>query len=122
MFMKIQLRHWREFGGLVLALWLVISPWALAYQAQSGPAWNAVIVGMLIGVSALYSLFRASAWADRANVIMGLWMMASPWVLGFAGLPSPMFNAGFVGLAVFALALWRLGTDNNVGGLSIRAG
>jgi hypothetical protein len=50
-------------------------------------------------------MFTLMKWQDWANLLLGLWLAASPWMLGFAEkLPATM-NAAFLGfiLAVFSL-------------------
>ena len=52
-------------------------------------------------------------WRERAaiagglNVVAGIWLIASPWVLGFAD-ADPVWSAVLVGAAVAALACLRL--------------
>jgi SPW repeat len=114
MFMKV--KHWQDGVNLVAALWLLVSPWALGYAAETRPTWNAVIFGVLIGVIALYALFRVFAWEEWVNALFGAWMIISPWVLGFSGNFAVMLNAVIVGVVVLALAIWALGTDKDIGG------
>ena len=47
---------------------------------------------------------------------LGLWLIASPWALGFAGLAAATWSAVLLGIAIAALALWALGTDRELGG------
>jgi hypothetical protein len=56
------------------------------------------------------------AWEEWTEVALGAWMVASPWVLGFAALQWAMASAVASGLAVIVLALWVLGTDRDYGG------
>ena len=44
--------------NLILGVWMLVSPWALAHQATTRPTWNAVILGVLIGLVALYAMFQ----------------------------------------------------------------
>ena len=55
-------------------------------------------------------------WQDPLNLILGIWMIISPWLLGFSNLSTAMSNAVIIGIAVAALALWALGTDKDIGG------
>lgn len=114
--MATQVKHWQDVVNLVLGLWLLISPWVLAYAGETLPMWNAVIFGILIGVVALYALFQVFAWEEWANAVFGVWMVISPWVLGFSGNFAAMLNAVIVGAVAFALAIWTLGTDKDIGG------
>jgi SPW repeat len=111
-----KIKHWQDPLSLILGLWLVASPWVLGHQAQANPTWNAVILGVLISVAALFALFRVMAWEEWTNVVLGVWLVVSPWVLGFSALVPAMWNAVIVGIVVAALALWALGTDKDIGG------
>jgi hypothetical protein len=44
-------------------------------------------------------------WQDAVSAVLGLWLAASPWVLGFHTDVAAMPNAVIVGLAIFAVAL-----------------
>ncbi len=114
--MTAKVKHWQDPVNLVLGLWMLASPWVLAYQTEPAAAWNAVIVGALIGVLALFELFQVKAWEEWASVALGLWLVISPWVLGFSGMATAMWNAMIVGFVVALLALWALGTDRDIGG------
>ena len=112
--MRSQVKQWQDVATLVLAVCLGIAPWVLGFGGESRPMWNAVILGVLIGVAALYALYQSSVWAEAANAVFGTWLLVSPWVLGFSGLVAAMLSAVIVGVAVLALALWRLGRDNQL--------
>ena len=51
--MAMNVKHWQDPVNLVLGLWMLVSPWVLAYQAETNPTWNAVALGILIAASAL---------------------------------------------------------------------
>lgn len=112
----MRMKHWQDPINLVAGLWMIVSPWVLAYQAESRPMWNAVILGVLIGAVAFSELFKVFAWQEWASVLFGAWLIISPWVLGFSALTAAMLNAVVVGIVVGALALWALGTDRDIGG------
>lgn len=50
-------RRWEEWVELALGVWLVISPFVLAfYRVEYGAAWNQIILGVLIAVDSLWAL------------------------------------------------------------------
>lgn len=114
--MALKLKHWQDPVSLILGLWLLASPWMLQFSGETAPMWNAVAVGVLVAAIALYALFRVMAWQEWANATLGIWLVASPWILGFAGLAAAMWNAVIVGAVIAVLALWTLGTDQDIGG------
>jgi hypothetical protein len=109
-------KHWQDPTNVVLGLWMVASPWVLQYQGVATPAANAIIVGIAIAALAVVALFRLMAWEEWANVALGVWLVISPWILGFSALDAATWNAVIVGLVVATLALWELGTDKDLGG------
>ncbi len=111
-----QVRHWQDALNLFLGLWMIASPWALGYQTNGNSSANAVIVGIIVALVALAALFQIMAWEEAINVGLGVWLVISPWILGFSGLVAAMSNAVIVGIAVVVLALWILGTDKDIGG------
>lgn len=52
--------HW---GNLILGLWVLISPWILGFAAFAPAMWSNVIVGALIIICSLWSLFGGKSFA-----------------------------------------------------------
>ncbi|MBS76685.1 SPW repeat protein [Variovorax sp.] len=44
-------------------------------------------------------------WQDPVNVVLGVWLVVSPWVLGFQGHALAMWGAIITGLVLGAVAL-----------------
>jgi hypothetical protein len=110
------IKHWQDPVNLILGLWMLVSPWVLKFQAETTPTWNAVTLGVLIAAAAVVALFRVMAWEEWANLVLGVWLAISPWVVGFSGLVAAMWNAAIAGAVVAVLALWVLATDKDIGG------
>jgi hypothetical protein len=67
--------------------------------------WNDVIVGILIiiaGISAATTLSAAPSWA---NVVFGIWLIISPYVLGYGAGGRVAGNDVVVGIIVVIFAL-----------------
>jgi hypothetical protein len=45
-----------------------------------------------------------SQWQDSVNLILGIWLAVSPWILPYAGLQGPAWNARITGLAIAVAA------------------
>lgn len=56
---------WEEWLNLMVGLWLIVAPFALSYTHQPGPMWNQIIVGLLIGVDALW--VGAQTWTQHRH-------------------------------------------------------
>lgn len=50
--------RWDEWLNLALGLWLIAAPFALAFQTQPGPAWNQIVVGLVVGIDALWVILQ----------------------------------------------------------------
>lgn len=67
----------------VLAACLFVSPWVFGFAGEPMPAWNAWIVGIALGVLAVAALSAFADWKEWVSLVLGLWLVAAPWVLEF---------------------------------------
>jgi hypothetical protein len=104
-------RRWQDQLILVLGLWLIVSPWALAYPAASAQMINAIVSGLILAVLSAFELYKTYFWAVVINLLVGIWVAISPWVLRVADQGTVMWNELIVGIAVAVLALWEMRTD-----------
>lgn len=104
-------RRWQDQLILVLGLWLIVSPWVLAYPAGSAQMINAVVSGLVLAVLSAFELYKTYFWAVVANLLVGIWVAISPWILRVADQGTVMWNELIVGIAVAVLALWEMRTD-----------
>jgi len=84
-------------------VWLFVSPWVLQYR-ETTAAQSAFLVGFLLVVTELIALSSFLVWEEWFSVILGAWLVISPWVLGAAFVP--MVNFVIVGLLILALAFY----------------
>ncbi len=101
-------KQWEDWCDWALGIWLVLSPWALLFEYDSNATRNAVIVGFLVILTEVVTLSIFRVWEEWINVVLGAWLLVSPWVLGIA---SPAATANFVGvgLLIAALGLYEVG-------------
>ncbi|WP_189401356.1 MULTISPECIES: SPW repeat protein [unclassified Mesorhizobium] len=93
---------------LVLAICLFISPWVIGFTAAMVPAWNAWIVGVLLGALALASLSVFAEWEEWVSAVLGLWLIVSPWLLGFAADTNVMATHVVLGVLVVVASAWAV--------------
>ena len=105
------LKRWQAQVILLLGLWLIVSPWAFSYPEGSPQMLNALVSGLVIAVLAAFDLYKTYFWAVVVNLLVGVWVAVSPWVLRLADQRVVMWNELIVGIAVVILALWELRTD-----------
>lgn len=92
---------------VLAAIWLLISPFVLRFTLST-PTSNNVILGIIVGILAL---IRFSGGFELVvlswiNLLLGIWVLISPWVLGFAGHTTPMTNNVITGIVIIILAAW----------------
>lgn len=99
---------WKDRAILLAGLWFAAAPWMLLYDLADNPAvlYNHLAVGTAIALFSAGALARPEAWEEIVDFAIGIWTVASPWVLGYTGKRSPTMNAVLVGLLVAVLALW----------------
>lgn len=115
------MRPWGRWQDLIIALvgiWLFISPWVLTTTGSAEAAWNTWIVGAIIFVVALVALVAlgtpSNPTADWVNVVLGVWLFISPWVLRYTGVKDGSWNAWIFGVSTVILALWAVQTRGEV--------
>jgi hypothetical protein len=97
-----------------LGAWLFVSPWALKYAGElPKAAWNAYILGAAIVIFAAVAVSMPKAWEEGLNIVLGIWTIISPWVLGFASSRNVATNTTVVGILVTALAIWAMTRDED---------
>ncbi len=97
--------HWEDWIGALLALWLLASPMVIQY-GELLAAQNAVVVGFLLLFIEFIEVTAFREWEEWINVVLGAWLVASPWVLGSVVVATA--NVVIVGLLVLALALYEI--------------
>lgn len=110
-------RHWQEWVNLAFGLWVMVSPWAIAHvMAGAGdPAgvteavmWNHYAVGAAVALLAAVALGSSRQWGEWLNIALGIWLLVSPWVIGFTTSAVLMLNAAVVGGLIVVFAGWSL--------------
>ena len=103
-----QVKHWQDPVNAVLGAWLILSPWALGFSGHPAAMWNFVVVGVLLLAAALGAIFLPKAWEEWTESVLGLWLVISPWLVGYSGSDAAKADAILAGLVILTLALWAL--------------
>lgn len=94
----------------VAGLWEFLSPFILGYSTATVALWNAVIVGIVLVVLAGWAALSPDNRTDRnlewINVVIGAWLLVSPFILAFSAISVALWNSIIVGLVVIVLAVW----------------
>jgi hypothetical protein len=98
-----------DLANLILGAILFVSPWMFDFHAGTVST-NATITGIAIVILAMAALVAFAVWEEWLNLVVGLWALVSPWVLGFQG-TTAMTVLVVIGAAVAILAaieLWMM--------------
>src|SRR3982074_1505535 len=98
-----------DVANLILGAILFLSPWMFGFDGGRASE-NANIAGIAIAALAIAALAAFAIWEEWLNLIVGLWTLVSPWVLGFQGTTAMTIHI-IVGAAVAILAaieLWMM--------------
>ncbi len=105
MFKTLKFEDWL---GLALGAWLLVSPWALGYAAESAAAMNALFLGCTLIFLELLNLDAHEDLEEKLDMVAGGWLVASPFLLGFSAAFAAAANAMAVGALTIAFASWAL--------------
>jgi hypothetical protein len=113
--MEVAMGKWRnpatcDVANLVLGALLFISPWIFHFS-PGAESWNAWAGGGVIVLLSIAALSTFAEWEEWVNLIVGLWLLASPWALKFSDSTNAMRTAVIIGAIVAVIAaieLWVL--------------
>ncbi len=111
MAMQLSSRRWQDQLMVVIGVWLLISPWVLTYPPDSIPAVNAWFSGVLISLLAAFDLVKTYVWAVLLNIVVGVWVTVSPWVVDTLRDPAMTWSLVISGIATIVLGTWELRSD-----------
>jgi hypothetical protein len=93
--------------NLLLAVVLFASPWFFAHASRTAGI-DLWLSSAAIIILSLAAMIAYSTWEEWINLALGLWLVASPWLLGFAHTTAMHVSVGIgSAIAFFAgLELW----------------
>jgi SPW repeat len=100
-------KQWEDWASWILGIWLLLSPWALFFEYEPTAVRNAVVLGLLIILMEVVELSVFRDWEEWINIILGIWLVTSPWALGIAS-TAARWNFIIVGALVLVLALHEI--------------
>jgi hypothetical protein len=107
--------RWQDGINAVLGLWMFAAPTILRFAFPGNPAMRAAwVLGLAIVVFAAIAMYMPKAWEEALNILLGVGLLASPWVLGYTDQGAPTRNAVIVGVVVTGLAVWAMLKDTAV--------
>ena len=113
-------RTWEDWAGIVLGVLVGLSPWLAGQQNDPVVMWNAVLIGALVVALAVLELGGLQRWEQAGAILCGLWLIASPFALGYAEVGTLGYWHFVLGSAIVLLAVlelwqdWKLSDDQLV--------
>lgn len=93
-------KHIQDWVSLVCAALLFVSPWALRFAGDMMAARTAWVSAVVIAVLAIAAIVRFAEWEEWVTLLIGLWLIMAPWVVGFAVLTAAMATFVVLGIVV----------------------
>ena len=88
--------------NILLSIWVIVSPFVLASHS-SKTIWNNVVAGAVVGILALLRWGMHQTGWSWLSLILGMWLVISPFVLFLSG--PAMWNNVILGVIIAAFAL-----------------
>lgn len=94
--------RWQDVAGLLLGLWVFTSPFRGHRPELDLFALDDYAFGILIVALSAVALSRPWAREAKINMLIGLWLIVAPFVLGFAAYRGAMLTDIGAGAAIIA--------------------
>ncbi len=102
-------REWEDILSMILGVVVVLSP-AFFQETESGVVTlSTCLTGILIFAVAALEMVGVRRWEEAIELLLGAWLVAAPFVLGYAGMERTLHVV--IGFAVAALAVFELWQD-----------
>lgn len=121
-------QHWQDWLTGIVGVWLIISPWVIGYGMPGGGtsasvtaisaspvALNFILSGVIALVLSGAALLAYRMWEEWIEAIVGLWLIASPWLLNFTGSRPAFWSAVLSGMVIVVAAVWNLFEEQQAG-------
>jgi ABC-type branched-subunit amino acid transport system permease subunit len=99
---------------LLIGAFLSVAPWLFAFGYARARV-DAMLSGLLVVAVSFAALYAFADWKEWTALAIGLWVLISPWVLGFPAAAAVKVYV-FAGLLIVYLAgleLWLVHYDSH---------
>jgi hypothetical protein len=111
-------RTWEDWLGMLLGVLIVLSPWfpmqadhEIVDAERSLIILNAFTVGILVFGLAQLEYVALQRWEEVAEIALGVWLIAAPYIFGYSGDGLLRFWHSSLGGLVVLLATFQLWQD-----------
>ena len=102
---------WEDCASMALGALIVLTSWLVGDGGSQTVAANATIVGILVLALAASEVVDLRRWEESLEAACGLWLIASPFVFGYADAGTLRYWHFVLGIAVVLLAVLELRQD-----------
>ena len=102
---------WEDCLSMALGALIVLTAWLVGDVGSQTVATNATIVGILVLALAGSEVLDLRRWEESLEAVCGLWLIASPFVFGYANAGTLRYWHFVLGIAVVLLAVLELRQD-----------
>ncbi len=102
---------WEDYVGILLAVFIGLTPHLASETGDPAVVLNSMVVGVLVLVLASFELVHLRRAEEIEEFLCGAWLMASPFVFGYAGTGQLRWWHFSLGAMVAILGLFELWQD-----------
>jgi hypothetical protein len=102
---------WEDCVSMALGALIVLTSWLIGDGASQTAAINAVILGFFVLALGAAEVVDLRRWEESLETACGLWLIASPFVFGYANAGTLRYWHFALGIAVVLLAVLELRQD-----------
>jgi hypothetical protein len=100
--------RFQDYANFVLGVLLFVSPWALGYADQEMAARIAWIGGLIVAILSFAAIVQFAEWEEWVNLLVGLAVIASPYVFGFTHVMHAVMAHYVLGILIVIAAATEL--------------
>jgi hypothetical protein len=102
--------RWRDALALALGAALIVSPLGFDFIGDPRSAWHALGAGAALFALGAAALNQHRTWEEAALLLLGVWLLAAPFLLHFANAAATWTHLA-TGTVLVADVLWTLAAD-----------
>ncbi|MBV8839260.1 MAG: SPW repeat protein [Alphaproteobacteria bacterium] len=102
-------RSWEDWLTMALGAVTAASPWFAGAGEPWIVAWNTVLIGAMVILLGVAEFYYLELWEEVAQILCGVWLIASPFNIGYGGALRAWHLA--LGAVVIVVAIVELVQD-----------
>jgi len=97
--------QWEDWVRLALGAWMLVSPWIAGFSGHDLATINALLMGSILVFEELLELEVHEMVEEWIDLVAGVWLIVSPFALGFAFLTAATVSTMAVGVLTMLFAV-----------------